>query len=170
MPDEGFDPEDFEGITPKRVTLDRATERRLTKAARERDELAAKLAQLERTNAFLTAGIPNEGAAAYFIKGYDGPTDDPAVLRQAAIDAGFLPAGAQQQQERVNASLAGHGAAVAAGTGALPPGDDSGLLDRIKSVKTDKGWTDERARLVEAGMSQLGVSSQEALDAWRNSF
>ena len=147
MSDVSFDPEDFEGVTPKMANVPRSQVRKWEKQAKEFAELQAQLARLEREKAFLKAGIPEDGAGKYFIKGYDGP-DDPDSIRQAAIEAGIIKLSDSQQQQ-VNQALDGHAAAMAAGAGQAPaPPEDLG--QKLAAAKS----ADEVARIMhEAGIS-----------------
>jgi hypothetical protein len=71
--------------------------RELRKKAKERDELAAKVAQFERENAFRDAGInPSDPKTKYFIKGYDGELTADAIKAEATA-AGFIQTDEQQQ-------------------------------------------------------------------------
>lgn len=125
MSDVQFDPEDFEGVTPKMATLPRAQVRKWEKLEREYAAQQAELANLKREKSFIKAGIPEDGAGKYFIKGYDGP-DDPDSIRQAAIEAGIIKP-SEQHQQQVDQALNGHAAALAAGAGQAPaPPDDLG--------------------------------------------
>lgn len=64
--------------------------RALRQKARQADELAARLAAMERNEAFRSAGLdPNDPKAKYFVKGYDGEVNVDAI-RTAATEAGFL--------------------------------------------------------------------------------
>ena len=124
MSDDSFDPEDYEGVQPKMATIPRSQVRKWEKMAKEHAELQQRLAQREREAAFIRAGIPEDGAGKYFIKGYDGP-DDPDSIRQAAIEAGIIKA-PESHQQQVNQALDGHEAAMAASAGTPAPPDDLG--------------------------------------------
>lgn len=70
----------------------------LRQKARQADELAAKLATMERNEAFRSAGLdPNDPKAKYFVKGYDGEVNVDAI-RTAATEAGFLASQQDQNQ------------------------------------------------------------------------
>ena len=116
-----FDPEDYEGVQPKMATLPRSQVRALEKRAKEADALREKVAQFERQTALLKAGIPDEGPGRLFHKAYDGPIDDIAAIRAAAIEYKVIEGSAPTPGE-----VAGHQAAVAAATGAAVPGQVKG--------------------------------------------
>jgi hypothetical protein len=69
---------------------DNANIRQLREKAKRADELQAQLADLQRKEAFRSAGIdPADKRAGYFVKGYEGDLD-PEAIRTAATEAGFL--------------------------------------------------------------------------------
>lgn len=80
--------------------------------ARQADELAAKLAALERNEMFRTAGIdPGDPRARYFVKGYDGELNVDAI-KAAATEGGYLSQPDPQHpssdgMERIVAATAG---------------------------------------------------------------
>lgn len=117
---ENFDPDDYEGVQPKLVQLQRSQIRALEKKAKRADEAETELAQLRRERAFLKAGISDDGKlGTLFMNGYTGQIDDADALRAAAIEFGVLQP-PQGQQEATEQSLAGHQAAVNAAAGAQP--------------------------------------------------
>lgn len=72
--------------------------RELRKKAKERDDLAAKVAQYERDIAFRDAGVnPTDPKAKYFVKGYDGELTADAIKAEATA-AGILQTEEQKQQ------------------------------------------------------------------------
>jgi hypothetical protein len=95
-------------------TVPRDVLKRLEKQAAEGKALAEQNAKLERRLAFADAGINTSDAKlGYFAKGYDGPLD-PAAIKAAAVEAGFLDAPApvvpdeeRAAHERVSAAAAG---------------------------------------------------------------
>lgn len=99
--------------------------RRTEKARKQAEQEAA---QAKRELAFYKAGIkPDDKAASYFIKGYEGDLSVEAI-RAAAEDAGFLraaPAGDEVDQAPVEAS----GRIDDAATGAVPV--DTNLEDIV---------------------------------------
>ena len=147
MSDDSFDPEDYEGVQPKMATIPRSQVRKWEKMAKEHAELQTRLAQREREAAFIRAGIPEDGAGKYFIKGYDGP-DDPDSIRQAAIEAGIIKSSDSQTQQ-VNQALDGHDAAMAAAAGTPAPPDD--LAAKLAQAKS----ANEIAQI----MHQAGISA-----------
>lgn len=72
--------------------------RELRKKAKQADDLAKKVAQFERENAFRDAGInPSEAKAKYFVKGYDGELTAEAIKAEA-LAAGILQTEEQKQE------------------------------------------------------------------------
>lgn len=118
MPDnEGFDPEDYEGIEQKMATLPRAEVRRFEKDRRELAQLREQLAAQSREAAFLRAGIPvDDPAAKYFVRGYDGELTVEAI-KAAAVEARIIATTATSPEEQ-----RAHEAAQAAAAGGTPPG------------------------------------------------
>lgn len=118
---------------PKRNPL-RERMRELEAENKALKEAAAEAAALKRERAFAKAGIdPEDAAARYFVKGYDGELS-PDAIRQAAIEARLLSpdptpeiAAEQQAWNRTNQ--------VAAGSqgGIQPPSFD----DRIRNAQSE---------------------------------
>lgn len=101
--------------------------RELEAAAKEGREAKARLAEVERENAFARAlgTATTEPWFSYFQKGYEGDLSVEAI-RQAATDAGFAKASAETEAAppppNANpADLAAHQRMAAASTGAAPP-------------------------------------------------
>lgn len=133
--------------------------RELRKKAKQADELAKKVAQYERDNAFRDAGInPTDPKAKYFVKGYDGELTADAIKAEATA-AGFIQtdeqrqaATAQQQQaeqQRVNQEAA-HGRMDGASQGAGTQSPDAQAelvakmaaatsMDELVSIATSAG-------------------------------
>ncbi len=89
---EEFDDEQDDGP----VSLNRSDLRNLRKAAKERSDLAARLAAQERELAFAKAKLDlDDPKIEYFVKGYDGDLT-PDAIRAKAEEAGFLAAQKQQ--------------------------------------------------------------------------
>jgi hypothetical protein len=109
-----FDPEDYEGLQERKVSISRADIRKLEQRAKQADELQAKLSDLERRQAFADAGIPTEGPGAWFRKAYDGALE-PDAIRSAFGDAGLATSNAAAATQQ---SLAGHEQARAMAAGA----------------------------------------------------
>lgn len=83
--------EETEGMVPRSHIRD------LEAKARQAEELAAKLATMERNEAFRSAGLdPADKRASYFVKGYEGDLT-PEAIKAAATEAGFIADPAQQQ-------------------------------------------------------------------------
>lgn len=81
------------------VTIPRKNIRDLEAKARDGETAKAQLAALQREVAFRDAGInPNDAKLKYFVKGYDGDTSVDAI-KAAAIEAGFLAAQGEGQQQ-----------------------------------------------------------------------
>lgn len=100
---------------PRMVQMKRTDIRLLEKQAKKAREYEAKLADMERERAFMTAGVPvDDPAAKYFVKGYDGPLD-PDSIKTAAIEARIISPTSASQQE-----IAAHEAAQAAAAGGTP--------------------------------------------------
>ena len=93
--------------------------RELRRKAREADQLQARLATLERENAFAKAGVAvDDPKFKYFVKAYDGDLD-PAAIKAELAETGLLqpaaPASAEPTQDQVALQRI---AAAAAGGGA----------------------------------------------------
>lgn len=81
--------------------------RELRRKAKAHDELAAKVAQFERDNAFRDAGInPTDAKAKYFVKAYDGEMTADAIKAEA-LEAGLLQTKEQQQEADAQQQEAG---------------------------------------------------------------
>jgi hypothetical protein len=154
-----YDPEDFEGnVEPKMATLPRSEVRRLEK---DRKELAAARAELEsarRQLAFSRAGIdPDDPAAKYFVKAYDGDLD-PEAIRAEAVAArliGTPPAS--------SAEVAAHEGLARAASGASTPSEED-EINRQLADAAKRHWRDadqaipEIMRIVEANDIKLRVT------------
>lgn len=114
--DDGFDPEDYEGVNPKMANVPRSQVRKWEKQGRQIDELQAQLAQAERERTFAQAGLPDSTLAKRWAKGYDGPADTESI-RAAAIQDGLIQPAAGQQ-EQIDQALEGHQIAAQAAAGA----------------------------------------------------
>ena len=105
--------------------------RNLRAIAKTQTENDAKLAQLERENAFAKAKLDlDDPKMGYFIKGYEGDLE-PAKIMEAAIQAGFVA----QQQQIPPGEMQGHQRLgdAAAGGEAGPPFDLSKAIAECKS-------------------------------------
>jgi hypothetical protein len=141
---DGFDPEDFEGVQPRTVNIERRHIRQLEKKAKAADDAQAELSNLRRDLAMTRAGIPESGPGALFRRAYDGPVDDVEAVKAAAIEYGVLGA-----QAPTAAETAGHQAVMQAATGA-PAGPDVDVVARMKAARSPA----EVARIAyEAGIS-----------------
>jgi len=100
---------------PNTITLKRSEIRSLEKKAKERDELASRLAALENQQTFIEAGIdPKNAQHGYFMKGYDGEMTVDAI-KAKATEAGFLSAPAPSQEQTQNLEAAQRVATAASG-------------------------------------------------------
>lgn len=111
-----FNPEDYEGLQPAQTTIHAAELRKLRKAAKENDDNKARIAALERREAFARAGVPlDHPATDYLIRGYQGDLT-PEAIKVEAVKLGVIAASTATPEE-----IAAHGNAQAAAAGATPP-------------------------------------------------
>jgi hypothetical protein len=107
--------------------------------AKKADTLERENATLKRENAFVKAGVPlDDPKMSYFVKGYDGDLD-PQVIRDAAIEAGFMQAPQQQSDPAVEQAKAGQAAVVAAGSEARPGSDPNGVRYEMEQAYKEGG-------------------------------
>ena len=103
---------------------DRNWRRDLERRAREGDEAKARVAELERREAFREAGLDlSKPGVGYFLKGYDGELT-PAAIKDAATEAGFLSATESEPQPESEAptpAQQGMDALTAMAGSAAPP-------------------------------------------------
>jgi len=105
--------------------------RALRQKAKERDQLAAQLAERERELAFAKSGLDfNDPKLKYFVKGYDGDLSPEAIRAQAQAD-GFLPAPPPQNPAEVDAY--GRIANASSGASETPTPDLSDLIRQANS-------------------------------------
>ena len=154
MPEDTFNPEDYEAgpdgkLQERHEPVSTKWRRDLERRAKKGDEAVAEVAALRRQLAFRDAGIPADGIGELFLKAYDGPIDDPAVIREAAVKYGILKPDPGQQQQ-IDQSLNGHQAAMDAASGAGQRPDPGADIDaRLRSAKSQA----EVARIMhEAGV------------------
>lgn len=128
----------------------RAQIRDLEAKARQADELAAKVAGMERTEAFRAAGLdPNDPKAKYFVKGYEGELT-PDAIKVAATEAGFLTSGDPAQTPAPDLAAHERIAATVQGAGVPAP---AAPVDEIRSVH----WKDpDREEKVLAAVERAG--------------
>ena len=154
-----YDPEDFEGnIEPKMATLPRAEVRRFERDRKELNAARAELDAAKRQLAFSKAGIdPDDPAAKYFIKGYDGDLD-PEAIRAEGVAARLIGTPPASLEER-----AAHEGLARASTGAVSPSEE----DEINRQLTEAGkrhWRDadqaipEIMRVIDANNIKLHVT------------
>lgn len=147
--DPEFVPEDYEGLNPAQTTISNAELRKLRKDRQLRQELEARVAEMERREVFSRAGIPlDDPAARYFVKAYDGALD-PEAIKTAAIEARILaPTNATADE------IQGHQVAQNAAAGGVPttvapdyqaqlaelakqrfaPSDEGAMQDHIRTI------------------------------------
>lgn len=139
--DSGNDP-NGQGQGPSNSDL-----RALRKKAKDYDDLAKKVAQYERENAFRDAGInPSDTKAKYFVKAYEGELT-PEAIKAEAQAAGILQseeerqqqeqAGQQQEQQRQQQEAAHtrmDGASQGAGT--MTPDATAELIEKMTAAKS----------------------------------
>jgi len=121
--------------------------RELRKKAKQADELAKKVAQFERENAFRDAGInPSDARAKYFVKAYDGELTAEAIKAEATA-AGILQTEEQRQQAEASAAAAeqarqnqeqAHGRMDGAsqGAGGQTPDQTAELIAKMSAAKS----------------------------------
>jgi hypothetical protein len=121
--------------------------RDLRAKARQADELAAKVAAMERTEAFRSAGLdPNDPRAKYFVKGYEGELT-PDAIKAAATEAGLAG-----EADQAAPDLTAHERLAAASEGAGTPAPPA-VSDEIRSVH----WRDpDREEKVLAAVERAG--------------
>lgn len=96
-------------------------------------EIAAKAERLERERAFAKAGLdPDDAAARYFVKGYDGDLNTEAI-RQAAIEARLLSPDPAPEQKAEQEAWA-RSSQVASGAGHA--GDMPDIEARIQAASS----------------------------------
>lgn len=123
--------------------------RQLREKAKRADELAVQLAELQRKDAFRSAGIdPSDKRAAYFVKGYEGELD-PEAIKAAALEAGFL--NPPTQQETSTPAQDPSDRIFAAAAGATPPPTASYMeeMDAAERIKDPAKRTDAILSVVE---------------------
>jgi hypothetical protein len=126
------DYDDFEHDQPNDSQAVREMRARIKEQNRQAKEQASRLAQLEadraeaaqakRELAFLKAGVnPDDPAAKWFAKGYDGELTTEAI-KAAATEARLISASAADQQhaQQTAAQLAQHDSIADAGRNAVP--------------------------------------------------
>jgi hypothetical protein len=109
----------------------------LRRAADQSKAVKAENAALKRELAFTKAGIDSSNPTlAYFVKGYEGELE-PSVIRQAAIDAGFIQGQTQSPADQQAAFAQQRVAAV--GDGSIPEFDGSGPLLALEKAYAEGG-------------------------------
>lgn len=163
-----FVPEDF-GLKPTPEAQNRAYVRRLeadkAAALKEADEAKAKLAVLERQQAFADAGIPQGGMAEYFRKGYEGDLTSDAI-KAAATAAGLATAPPTGQAAVRAQALAGTAQAqqLAAGAQTAPPDtlgtDLATIRQQARATRNPAAFSALRTQVAQRMVSE-GVEVQQ---------
>lgn len=121
--------------------------RELRKKAKAHDDLAAKVAQYERDNAFRDAGInPSDAKAKYFVKAYDGDLTADAIKAEA-LSAGILQTEEQRQEASTQEQQAAQQAAAqqaahsrmdgaSQGAGQQSPDAQAELIAKMSAAKS----------------------------------
>jgi hypothetical protein len=122
--DDGQSDEDFKNLRAK---------------AKKADVLERENQTLKRDMAFVKAGVPmDDPRMSYFVKGYDGDLE-PSAIKQAAIDAGFMPAPTQQVDPVVQQAQAGQAAVMNAASGVVPSFDESAVDFQMEEAYAQGG-------------------------------
>lgn len=109
--------EEEEEPEERTVTVKRSQIRELEQSAKAGRKALEKLAEFERRDAFVQAGIPmSDKRAAYFQKGYEGELTPEAI--KAEWEESF---GQSQEPQTDPAEAAAHQRVAEASTGAEPP-------------------------------------------------
>lgn len=141
--DEGGD-EDFKNLRAKARKASKYEQENLT---------------LKRELAFIKAGVPMEDPKmGYFVKGYEGELD-PAAIRQAAIEAGFMAAPSQAPDPRIVQAQQGQAAVMQASAGAEAEYDPQSALYQLEQAYNE-GGTDRMLDVVQ----QYGFRTSEYED------
>lgn len=112
----------------------------LRRAANGKKQLEKELAELRRELAFAKAGLPmDDPKMNYFIKGYDGEMDAEAI-RAAALEAGFLAAQSQGEDEGLAAAGAAQDRVMSASSGVSFEGlSEEAALAQLESAMEEGG-------------------------------
>jgi hypothetical protein len=109
----------------------------LRDAAERGRKLEPKVANLERENAFLRAGIdPDDTSLKYFYRGYDGELN-PDAIKAAAIEAGFVAP--PPPDPAVQAHQQGQGQVQAASAGTEAAYDPAGAVYAMQQAMAEGG-------------------------------
>lgn len=141
--DEGSD-EDFKNLRAKARKASKYEQENLT---------------LKRELAFIKAGVPMEDPKmGYFVKGYEGELD-PAAIRQAAVEAGFMAAPSQAPDPRIVQAQQGQAAVMQASAGAEAAYDPQSALYQLEQAYNE-GGTEQMLDVVQ----QYGFRTSEYED------
>lgn len=112
----------------------------LRRAANGKKQLEKELAELKRELAFARAGLPmDDPRMNYFIKGYDGEMDAEAI-RTAALEAGFLAAQSEGEDEGLAAAGAAQDRVMSASSGVSFEGlSEEAALAQLESAMEEGG-------------------------------
>ena len=137
MADDDFTPDEEAALEQLDPNIRREL-REARKLKRQNQDALARAEKAERSLAFRDAGVPNTKLGELFMRGYDGPMDDPEKVKAAAIEYGVIeaPAGAGAgQQPDPEAEARARVAAAAGGAGAGPPSgpDHQAAISSAKS-------------------------------------
>lgn len=151
-----FSPEDYEGLQPKQTLIHPAELRKLRKEAKENEENKARIAALERREAFARAGVPlDHPAADYLVRGYTGEMT-PEAIKAEAIRLGILPSTAATPAE-----VAAHEAAAAAAAGGVPPSGAPDYAAQLAALAQERfAPADDQA--MQAHITKIAQLAKEA--------
>ena len=111
----------------------------LREAAKRGNKAKQEAEALKRENAFLRAGIdPEDQRLGYFVRGYNGDLD-PAQIKQAAVDAGFLTVPQQQEDPAVAQARQGQAAVMQAASGTMPEFDPMSAVHGLEAAYHEGG-------------------------------
>ncbi len=152
---EEFNPEDYEGITPKTTTIHPAELRKLRKEAEQAKEYKAQLEAATRREMFREAGVPITPATEYFIRGYEGELT-PEAIKAKAVEVGFLSNPGATPEE-----IAAHQQATAIAAGAQPPNLAPDFAAKLQELSRKQfGPNDEAGRA--AHINEIARLAKEA--------
>lgn len=157
MPDDLNDDANDDGSSDRTVTLSRSQIRALEKKANERDELATKVAKLEREAAFRSAGIdPADKKASYFVAGYSGELTVDAIQKEAT-EIGLIAPPAMSDEQKAEAAAAQQVAAAAAGAPPQSAASEAAVVSELEKAYASGG----SAAMLAAARKYGAVSVEE---------
>lgn len=126
----------------------------LREAAKRGAKAKAEAEALKRENAFLRAGIdPDDSRLRYFVRGYEGDLE-PTVIRQAAVEAGFIAAPEQPVDTALEQAQQGQQRVMAAASG----GDSGGFDPQAVVYGMEQAYNEGDLEGLSAYTSQYGVT------------